>query len=329
MNGDLEGLAVQQPLGDVKGSGLGTTTSLHPKGQLPMLEHRGDQGCADGDGGNDHRGKKDQQRGQKPQHRSVNGRNRTPQVANDIPRDPLEGGKTPNGEGHLGKVVLGKSDLDKGFPVKRQKGISRWSLLSRVQVFRIQRIRRNILTGEHGAKGVGLVPRQGVDREFSALRTGGVDPETSHAKEPLQKILFHMDGLDTFEGDVGLVADQDAFSHLKLAFLDAKCEPGEMQDGCHKGHACQPSHGPKKEPGFAVPLEIKCNQQRPRHPQDQACLQAQKEKKPKGVLALRSAKAIRGLHLSHGFGFPAGVGCSLRSLDADQEFPNWRLSLQR
>jgi len=122
---------------------------------------------------------------------------------------------------------------------------------------------------------VGLVPRQGVDREFSALRTGGVDPETTHAKEPLQKILFHVDGLNTFQWDVGFVADQDAFAHLKLAFLDAKCEPDEMQDGCHKGHASQSSNGPKKEPGLSVALEIKCNQQRPRHPQDQACLKSQ------------------------------------------------------
>ena len=123
VQGDLHALAVQQALGQVKGTFRRVLVCFHPNPEFPVLHHRGGHRNQHRHRGDDHRREHQKQGRQKQQHRPVEGRHLLPQFCHDFPGHPLKGQQTPDGEPNFRQVILGEPHLQQRGGVQRSNEV--------------------------------------------------------------------------------------------------------------------------------------------------------------------------------------------------------------
>ena len=303
MQGNLHALAVQQALGQVKGTLRGVLVRFHPNPQFPVLHHRGGHRNQHRHGGDDHRGEHQEQRREEQQHRPVEGRHLLPQFCHDVPRHPLKRQQAPDGEPNFRQVVLGEPHFQQGGGVQGcdEVGGGLW-------FFRGVGLRVPGGLKQTAAQGMGVVPRQGVDDQFASRGPRRVDFQAAHLEQTLQQVLFDVDGLHAVQRDVHLVSDQHALPDMELVGFQVKCEAGEVQHRAQKGQGTPCPDGPDEKPSVPVALEVKGHEDRPRGAHQGLGLPTNQNQQPECVLPLGTVKHLGWLQ--------AVVGCFAQSRGA-------------
>ena len=292
-----------------------------------MAKHRRDQRDEHRRQGDDHRRNHEEQRRQDDQHRPPHAGHPKPQRFNHLPSQALKRDQTTNGKRNLGQVVLAQPHFQKGLEVEMQNARSRRGivrsdlrLLSGMCNVRSGRFTRRRLLRQHRPQRLGLVPFQGVDSKFRPRGAGGVDTKAAHPKDPLHHILFHVDGLDTLEGDVDFLTNEDALVHVKGAVVHVEGEAPKMKHRTQKRQHCSRHNRPNEILRAAVLLHVSCDQNWPGCPQHHARLPAHEHQQAHDVLTSRHGEP----QFRHPCGFRACDGCCAPWPCSVQESPNWR-----
>ena len=85
-----------------------------------------------------------------------------------------------------------------------------------------------------------------MDDKFASRGPCRVDFQATHLEQPLQQVLFDVDGLHAVQGDIHLVADQHAFPDMELVGFQVKCEAREVQHRAQKGQGAPCPDGPNE-----------------------------------------------------------------------------------
>ena len=201
-----------------------------------MAKHRRDQRDEHRRQGNQHGRNHEEQRRQDDQHRPPHAGHPKPQRFNHLPSQALKRDQTTNGKRNLGQVVLAQAHFQRALKSRcRMRGAE--GALSAVCPDSAARLQPRladapvvILVRQHGSQRAVLRP---ISRRGFAVREPDVPAVSTRRpltpKDPLHHILFHVNGLDTLEGDVDFLTNEDALVHVKGAVVHVEGEAPKMK----------------------------------------------------------------------------------------------------
>ena len=107
-------LTVEQSLCEVDGGRAFCLGSFHPNLELPMPQHAGQHEMSTDPKAMNTGETTRSKRGQEKQDSAPQAGHPRPQFSHNLPCKALKGDETPNGKSHLGQMVLGQPDFEKG-----------------------------------------------------------------------------------------------------------------------------------------------------------------------------------------------------------------------